>query len=207
MSNTKRSSIFIIVLVIIASILNLNGCSFRNDSGNQKNESNINLQQFERYEKEQVAEKKLYEKIENLKEQYLNEIKNTNGNIEENNLEKTFAAEEKADQVIIDEVIKIVKEKKHTSQSTVLDDFYNREKYYDFIVNCCDTYNDESFVLDPDESVRIKWFLNLAYYSLSDEEYSPYIDNYEKIKEKLILSKKSIEKTIKPMYGKYELEK
>ena len=166
------------------------------------------------YEKPTGAEKKkkkrLKDSISKNTQERMDEFLAQNSGVQPGDAEyhKEYTdAEFEAEYDVMREVIEIVKKYGHTDTGLSFEDFSDRGRYYDFLVECCDTYNDNSYNLDIDERVRIKWMLENAYYGLGEEYASPYITDYNAVKPKLEAAKAAIEETITPEFGTYELTK
>lgn len=57
----------------------------------------------------------------------------------------------------------------YISEDVYWEDFSDRVKYYSFIVECCEFYNDNSNQLTVDDRALLKWVLNYAYAPLASE--------------------------------------
>lgn len=211
------SAAVVLLLISVGAVVSakVNDGSVRYGAADYQSEDNYKVKREGRGDVEQLyskeEEKALKDFMAHRNElycKYAEEIRNNN--IYDKNSEYyeeavSDAATEKAMVEIISEILEFNKEKGHTSPEKTIEIMTNdRISYYEFLIECCDTYNDISYEMTMYERVRISWFLNLAYYLIEDEQFPELVTDEKTANEKRYYAKELIEKTIRPQFGKYD---
>lgn len=101
-------------------------------------------------------------------------------------------APQKMEEYRINELLEIMKREGHVDQNYSYSDMQNTDDYAEFIILCCETYNDPNVKLTLDEQIKFYNILDKAYNSLYDGDDTSDIR---------IKACKTIEKTITPQSG------
>lgn len=100
--------------------------------------------------------------------------------------------------------LEITKTQGYTSQERRLEDFNdNRGVFYDFLIECCEVYNNTDIQLSDEDVSTLKLFLHKMYYTISKDDMMPksMISDFESIRAKRDATMQTIFATGAPKYG------
>lgn len=190
-----KKSIIITAIAAIAAAGCITTAVVFAGTGNMSNK--LNEIDYSNPEQSEAAERVHEESNRLMEEYYQEEVDKGNEDTVDSmgfmNHNGSASARGRSKEYQTDELIEIIKRNGHLDHDMSYADINGMEDYANFVILCCETYNDPQVELTDEEQVKFYNYLDNAYYCLVDqsvEQTDTTMSAYE-----------AIEKTITPKFG------